>query len=748
MGNAKLRADCRCFVPNPLPESFMESPEAISLDFKKYWLSLKRRWLPAVGVLGCVIAIAAVQASSQKPSYEAQGKLLIKRTDQTSSLTGVGQQIGQLDTLDQKSSPINTEIEVVRSLPLLQKTIATLDLRDKPEELGSEVKLKNLTATDILQVSYTSGDSKKAAAVVNKLMSLYIENNVLTNRAEAVAAGDFIAKQLPATEATVRRAELALRQFKEQNHVVALNEEANAEVAAMQKLESDIADTRAQLADENARFTDLQHKVGMNSQEAIAVDSLNNAGLQKLLEDLQQMEGQLAQEQTRFWDTHPTIEALKAKKEALQTLVQKQVEQFLGQKQVASGDLQMGPVKRQVTEDFVASDVKRLGLASHLASLSDTLVAYQERVNLLPKLEQDQRELQRQVEAAQSTYEILLKKLQEVRVAENQNVGNARIIEAALVPEHPSNGKKKIILVLGGVLGILLSTAIVIVLEIIDTSIKTLKEAKEAFGYTLLGAIPSLKKKAPLHRRNAEWPVPELPVRDTPRSAIAETYRMLQANLKFLSSDKPLQVIVVTSSVPKEGKSTVSANLAAAMAQLGRRVLLVDADMHHPIQHHVWELTNAAGLSDVIVGQAEFKAVVNAAMDNLDVLTCGVIPPNPLALLDSMRMASLIEDFSAIYDFVILDAPPLILAADALTLGKMTDGVLLVARPGVVNSTSAAGAKELLERSSQKVLGLVIDGVIVENEPDSYFYYAKEYSAGEYSSQKVTAKTREHAGHS
>lgn len=203
---------------------------------------------------------------------------------------------------------------------------------------------------------------------------------------------------------------------------------------------------------------------------------------------------------------------------------------------------------------------------------------------------------------------------------------------------------------------------------------------------------------------------------------------MLQANLKFLSSDKPLKVILVTSSVPKEGKSTVSANLAAAMAQLGRRVLLVDADMRHPLQHHIWELTNAAGLSDVIVGQAEFDSVVKEVMPKLDVLSAGVIPPNPMALLDSKRMASLIDNFSEQYDFVIIDAPPLVLAADAVTLGKMTDGVLLITRPGVVDSTSAATAKESLERSGQNVLGLVVNGVILENESDSYFYYAKAYS--------------------
>ena len=180
------------------------------------------------------------------------------------------------------------------------------------------------------------------------------------------------------------------------------------------------------------------------------------------------------------------------------------------------------------------------------------------------------------------------------------------------------------------------------------------------------------------------------------------------------------------------------------MAQLGRRVLLVDADLRHPMQHHIWELTNAAGLSDVLVGQADFEAVVTEGMDNLDVLSSGVIPPNPLALLDSKRMASLIEYFSEHYDFVIIDAPPLVVAADALTLGKMTDGVLLVARPMVVNSISVAACKELLERSGQNVLGLVANGVSLENNSDRYFhYYGKEYSAG-YSSTirgKVTFKS-------
>jgi capsular exopolysaccharide synthesis family protein len=170
-------------------------------------------------------------------------------------------------------------------------------------------------------------------------------------------------------------------------------------------------------------------------------------------------------------------------------------------------------------------------------------------------------------------------------------------------------------------------------------------------------------------------------------------------------------------------------------------VLLVDADMHHPLQHHVWNLANVAGLSDVIVGQAEFNTAVKQAMPNLDILTSGATPPNPLALLDSKRMAALIEHFSANYDFVIFDAPPIALGADALTLGKITDGILLVARPGVVNSSSATAAKDSLLRSGQNVLGLVVNGVMIENEPDSYFYYDKEYSDQQYARQTESQST-------
>jgi len=704
-----------------------------NIDLQKYWLVLKRRWFPATGVFGIVVVLAALVASVQKPVYEAEGKLLFKQ-DRSSSLTGFQNNIGEIVRIGEKANPLSTEAEIIRSLPIVQKTVEALDLRDEkgksmdPKIISAGLKVKPVTETDILQISYKANDPKIAAAIVNKIMEVYIENDILSNRAKATAARVFIDKQLPNVEATVRQADAALRKFKEENGVVALPEEAASAVEVMADLDKQIAQAQAQLAEADAKSTALRNQVGLNSEAAVAVSSLSQSpAVQEVLTELQKVQGQLAVERTRFLDTSPTIASLQRREAALKALLQGRVDQVLGSQQAPIDNLQIGTLRQQLTADLVQSEVERSGLASQLTVLYQAQSAYKKRSNVMPRLEQNLRELERRVGASQSTYETLLNKLQEAQVTENQNVGNARVISTAQVPKKAGPSKKKYLL-LGGIGGILLGIVTAFLLDMTDRSVKTLKEARELFGSPLLGVIPAFGKSGKTRPPvgDLEPIVPRIVARDMPRSPIGQAYQMLQANLKFLSSDKQLKAIVVTSSVPKEGKSEVSANLAAVMAQVGRRVLLVDADMRHPSQHHLWELTNSVGLSNVIVGEAEFKTAVREVMPRLDVLTAGVIPPNPVALLDSKRMASLIETFLKSYDCVLIDTPPLAGIADAPILGKMVDGILLVVRPGVVDSASAKAAKDFTTRSGQNVLGLVANGVIIKNEPDSYFYYTKE----------------------
>jgi len=712
---------------------FAESSEEI--DFQKYWLVLKRRWLPATVVFGGVVVIATLAASVQKPVYQAEGKLLFK-ADSSSELTGLKNSLGEVVAIGEESDPLSTEAQIISSLPIAQETVQALNLRDEegklidPTDLSDGLSVKPVTGTDVLQLTYEDSDPEVTAAVVNKVMEVYIANNIENNKAKAKAASVFIKKELPTVEATVRRADAELRKFKEENRVVALDQEASTAVAAIASTESQIAQLQAELANVTAQSESLRNQLGLSREEAVAVSSLSQSpGVQEVLTEFQKVQTELAGERRRFLDTAPPVVNLKRKEAELNVLLQERVNQVLGsQRNVPVENLQLGDLKQELTANFVQSEVQRAGLASKLATLYQTQSAYKERSSILPRLEQTQKELERKVDASKTTYQTLLSKLQEAQVAQNQTVGNARVISEAQVPKKKSGPSKKLYLVGGSFGGILLAVATAFLLDLIDRSVKTVKEAKELFGYTLLGVIPTWSKsgKTTIHGGNLEQTVPRIFAKDLPHSPINAAYQMLQANLRFLSSDKEIQVIVVTSSVPQEGKSEVSANLAVAMAQVGRRVLLVDADMRRPSQHHIWKLTNSAGLSNILVGDTGFNLAVQEVMPKLDVLPSGVIPPNPVALLDSKRMASLIETFSKNYDFVIVDTSPLAGVADAPILGKMADGILLVVRPRVVDYPKAKAAKEFLVNSGQNVLGLVANGVIPKNEPDSYFYYAKE----------------------
>ncbi|OYD90250.1 lipopolysaccharide biosynthesis protein [Nostoc sp. 'Peltigera membranacea cyanobiont' 210A] len=708
------------------------SLDSLEIDLQQYWLILKRRWFPTISVFSFVLMLSMLFASLQKPVYRAQGKLLLK-VDRIASLTGVGTGLEEFSPLTLQSSPMKTESEVLLSTPLLEQVITQLQLKEqngnllKPEALQGRLEVKQIPGADVLQLSFNESNPQTAAAVVNQLMQAYINNNILTSRKQAAAARRVIAEQLPRSENTVQRANRELRNFKERNGITNLEEESKALVASAAQLENEITKAQTQLADANSRLASLQDKVGLSSDAAIAVSSLSQSlGVQQALKEFQEVQSQLAVARSVYQEQSPIIVNLKEKEAALQAILQGRTSEILGRSNVSNRKLQIGTIEQELIQKFVNTEVERLGLTSQVKVLSNTRELYQRRSRLLPKLEQGQRDLQQRLDAAQSSYETLLKKFQEVQVVEQQNMGNASIVEMASVPESPEAKKKTLTQLLGGLLATLAALITMMVLEISDRSVKSIKEARQLFNHPWLGSIPHFGKYTIPHSKNACWSTPTLPVRDFPRSPVSSAYRLLQANLKFLDVEKELKTLVVTSSVPKEGKSTISANLAATIAQLGRRVLLIDTDLHHPQQHHIWNLTNAVGLTNVIVKQINFADAVNKVMENLDVLTSGVIPPNPLAILDSKPMKALVASAAQQYDFVILDGSPLIVEAEALTLGKMTDGILLVVRPGVLDFGSANTAKELLQQSAQTILGIVVNCAASETEYNRFTYYKQD----------------------
>lgn len=705
------------------------------LDIQKYLQVVKRRWLPALGVFALTVTGATLYALSRKPTYTAQGSVMIK-SDRTSSLTGLSDDLGRLEALTQNNNPLDTQKRIVTSNPVIEKTIAALNLRDEEGELlsiptlAAQLNVEGIKGSDVLLVSYTDGNPEKAAKIVNTVIKNYIQQNVAANQQEAQTASKFLAEQLPNAEKSVREAELELRQFKEKHRIVALQEEAGAAVETINKLEQQISQVEAQLAHVTARLANLRAQAEVEPQQAVMSAQLSQTpGIQKVLAQLQEAQSTLALEKTRFQPNHPTIVNLEERVAALKSLLNQRTSQIAGSnQQIEQKNLQLGELRQNLIAQITQAEAEQDGLKQQIATLSSKFYAYRQRADSLPQLEQTQRELERKLQAAQSTYQTLLTKVQEINVAENQKIPNARIISAALVPDYPQGPRKILFIIGGGAAGVLLGIITAFGLDLIDRSVKTVKEAKEVLKYTLLGVIPASGKHHKNHSSIAgvNRAVPRLIERDIPYFPVGNAYQILQANLKFLCSDTQLTSIVVTSSVAKEGKSEVAANLALIMASVGRRVLLVDADMRHPIQHHTWGLTNALGLSNVIIDRVNIDAAVQQVAPNLDVLCSGVIPPNPMALLDSQRMAKLTNTFKQKYDFVIFDTPAVVGTADAAILNEYTDGILLVVRPGVVDLDSANAAKDYLAQSNQKVLGIVINGVDLKSEPKSHLYYTKE----------------------
>ncbi len=708
-----------------------------SSDVQRYWQVLGRRWKPAALVMLATTAAGVGVATFQKPTYNATGKLLLK-SNRLPVLTGLGgdaavgaNNLGALSQLSQLTTPVRTEAETLLSRPVIEKTIQALNLKDKkgkpmsPEDLMQLVKVKEVSGADVLKVVYADHNSKRAAAVVNQVMQEYLKLNVSSNQSEAVAARQFIAQELPKTAKVVAQADEALRLFKEQNGVVDLAQEGKQLSDALGTIEGEMTQVRTNLSEVNSRYGSLNNKLGMDPGQALAAGTLSQSpGVQQALQQLQQLQAQLSQERTKYQDNHPTVVNLIEKEAALREILQQRVGQTIGDQPVPAQSVMMGELKQSLIKEYVGSEVAQAGLVQKFKTLGSARESYRSRLSRLPQLEQDQRSLQRRLDVAQATYSTLLKRLQEVQLAERQTIGTARMIEQAAAPLKPSGSTKALTVALGGVLGLLLASATATFLEMRDRSIKTVKEARDLFGYTWLGTIPYFGK--PPKRRTNSWTVPSLPVRDMPRSLVSSAYRMVQANLRFISLDRTLKTVVITSSVPKEGKSTVAANLAATMAQLGRKTLLIDADLHNPSQHHIWGISNVEGLSDAVVGQTAALKAAQPVLENLSVLTAGSIPPNPLALLDSKRMATLIESLQDHYDCILLDAPPLVVEAEALTLGGITQGILLVTRPGVLDLESARTAKELLDQSNQPVLGMVINSAIMEGDSGHSGYYSDE----------------------
>ncbi len=737
-------------------------------EIAQYWLVLKRRWFPAALVFTLTTLGAAAWTYRQTEIFQAKGQIILKKSNKTSALLSSAAAVagggGELDGLT-GSTPVNTQAEILKSLTTIKGAInelkegkyknrreyKRLDKYSKKFELFiAQLKVSSVKGTDILEITFQDPSKELAKDVVDTIMAVYMRDDQNNQRREAKAAREYVGQELPRIEGEVKTAENELRLFKEQYDIVDLPTESVKAVETITNLNKEITSASAQLAAETSRLEGLKNLFGGKDAQATIQSGLvsESPGLQKSLKELQEIEAKIAIEKTRFSDNDPSILNLKEKRQALVEILQKRFSQSLvGNKDFQGKVVEMQPAGLQgnLIADFAKSEAQRTSLQKQISALVYVVDAYKKRMNALPKLEQQQNALGRKLETTRTNYKAMLSKLQEIQIAESQVLGNSRIQTPAEMPQEPISPKKAQNIAIGGFLGLFLGAATAFILDAADKRIKTADEAKALLpGYPVLGQIPVFagQKQLPKIGRGGGR-TPGLLVMNGAGGIEAEAFRMLQTNLQFLNADDSLKAIVISSSQAGEGKSTVAANLALSVAELGKRVLLVDADMRKPSQHMIWRQGNQEGLSNVLTGQCSEASAIVEVHSNVFLLTAGVIPPNPIVLIDSVQMSDSIERWSNSYDLVIIDAPPLTVAADAAMIGSQVAGLLFVLRPNVADKESVQYAGEIIGQSKLKVLGMVLNGVNLDKQAryNSYYYQSSGKGDQSVASSKILSGT-------
>jgi capsular exopolysaccharide synthesis family protein len=316
---------------------------------------------------------------------------------------------------------------------------------------------------------------------------------------------------------------------------------------------------------------------------------------------------------------------------------------------------------------------------------------------------------------------LLIKRFKETSLTEEMKTGNIRVVDKAEVPKNPIKPRKQLNLILALVVGLMGGVGLAFFIEYLDNTIKLPNEVKDDLKIPYLGPVPIFAGET-----TQEGISDELVLIHSPKSTASESFRGIRTGILFSSADTPPQVILVTSAAPGEGKSSCVANLGATLAMAGSKVVILDCDMRRPRLHKIFNCPREIGISSVLVGTSPLShVVVHTVVENLDLIPCGPIPPNPSEIVGSRKIKQLIDELRKHYQHILIDSPPITAVTDAVLLSQVSDSVLLVIRAGDTPKPVIQNGIEQLKNVNAHIMGAILNGI--KTGRDSYYYYQYYY---------------------
>ncbi|MEL6929241.1 MAG: polysaccharide biosynthesis tyrosine autokinase [Cyanobacteria bacterium J06600_6] len=710
--------------PSSLSYEYTEDSFLVSELFQ----ALKKRWKPALGVASTVFAGIFLGTILQVPLYESETLILLDKKQQSASILPEDGIAGQL----YDSDDLSTEIEILRSYSLVSSAIDAQpevfkDLTMK--EVRNNLLIKQSGDADVLIVSYVNDDPQKSQAILEVLGSTYVEYSLNRQRSQAANGVEFIAEQLPQAQEELEEVTQKVRDFRQNYGMV--NPDAYAIKLSEQKqsLEQLAKDTKTDLNAKQQEYEQVRNqlnKVQQDPEQAFAYAVLSEDEVyQDLANNLSQIETEYAQKSAKFNRNHPILLDLRDRQESMQKLLEKRARENIGDAVEDMDVNQASPVREEqgirqtLTNQLIQLETALVGVRARIKGVERAQTEVLKNFRQLPKLQQNFGELQRQLKVKSQTVNFLLEKQQELEISKAQENAPWQIIEPPLLPDAPISPNKTkgtlLALVAGGISGILTA----MLLQRLDRRVKQVEEIRRITELPMLGAVP--KVSAPTITSASDSQLTS----SYGYSAFTESLRSVAMNLRYLvNKTGRIKTISITSANAGEGKSTVTYNLGLVLADLGLKVLIVDADLRKPKIHKLSQQLNEQGLSTAIAMEYSWLELIQpGAVENVHILTAGPKTPNPVALLNSPKMKEMIAEWQEVYDYILIDTPPASLMADAQTIASQVDSLIFVSGIDRANRGGIHRALEQLRGTDCHIGGFVANFIGKGHNYYSYSYY-------------------------
>ena len=709
------------------------SQETEEVSFQDFLSAiLRRRRIAITCFLGIIIATILFNQISPKV-YEAETTIVFEETREAIPTFDFSQAIST-------KSFIQNQIEEIKSRTLSEEVTGTLSdeviktfkISDKlpegytKEEIIAQNIRENISVTptrnsDVIKIKVRSRNPLSATMIANAITRVLKERCLKVKREEVSSMRVFIEGQLGLFEDQLQSAEFTLKEFKERTRVTLLDDESKEILKRITEAEVLYNQACSDRKSAEHRLNYIQKRLA--EQKSVLVPSITEVATpwaRKLKQKLVDMEVQYTTLKIQdYSESHPQVVKLKDQiaqtKETLETEMLK----------IVKGERIIDPLSelQDLLQETISLEINLETYKARENALHKTVNVYNKKLQSLPEKEYELSQLVRDKEVSDKIYAMLLEKHEEARITEAGKVSSIRVIDPAKLPKFPIKPKKKLNLAIGVIIGLMLGIGLVVFLEYLDTSIKTIEDVERDINLAVLGSIPIIREKSKL--KGEASPISSHLATNLPlKSHAMEAYRSLRTNIQFTDPDKPLDTILFTSAGPGEGKTLTVSNLGIVLALSGVKTLLIDCDLRRPVLHKLFQEDKEPGVVNVLAGQSDAQSVIHKTkIDNLHIITCGAIPPNPAEMLGSHRMKELLSELKKKFDIILLDSPPVIAVTDPVVLGSEVDGVVLVIKSGSTSSDAVLRAKSLLENVQARIVGAVLNNVWVEGLYGRYGYY-------------------------